>query len=92
MGAMDGVRVLDLTNVLAGPFATELLALAGADMRDGFVLMSSRCSYEIVEKAARRGVRAVAAISAPTAFALRKAREANIALYARAADGFVEVA
>ncbi|MFN2441911.1 MAG: CaiB/BaiF CoA transferase family protein [Thermoanaerobaculia bacterium] len=32
MGAMDGVRVLDLTNVLAGPFATELLALAGAEV------------------------------------------------------------
>ncbi len=68
------------------------LALAGADMSEGFVLMSSRCSYEIIEKAARRGVRAVAAISAPTAFALRKAREANIALYARAADGFAEIA
>lgn len=32
MGAMDGVRVLDLTNVLAGPLATELLALAGAEV------------------------------------------------------------
>ena len=53
--------------------------------------MSSRCSYEIVEKAARCGIKAVASISAPTAFAIRKAGEANIALYAREGDLFVAI-
>lgn len=67
------------------------LTREGADFTDGFVLMSSRCSYEIVEKAARMGVQAVASISAPTAFATRKATEANISLYAHAGDHFVRL-
>jgi len=67
------------------------MAQAGTDVTDGFVLMSSRCSYEIVEKAARRGVQAILTISGPTSFALEKAREANMAVYSRAGDGVVEV-
>lgn len=59
---------------------------------DGFVVMSSRCSYEIVEKAARLGVKAVLSISAPTAFAIRKAKQANLTLYAMAEDRVVAIA
>lgn len=61
-------------------------ARQGAAMGEGFVVMSSRCSYEIVEKAARAGVRAVLSLSAPTAFAIRKAHEADIALYVLAGE------
>lgn len=67
------------------------LVLADADMKAGFVLMSSRCSYELVEKAARCGITALVAISGPTSFALRKAAEANMALYARGPAGVVEL-
>ncbi|TNE62560.1 MAG: formate dehydrogenase accessory sulfurtransferase FdhD [Alphaproteobacteria bacterium] len=56
------------------------LARAGEAVTDGFVLMTSRASYEIVEKAAFAGVTQLVTLSAPTAFAVRRAREANLAL------------
>ncbi len=67
------------------------LVLADIDMKSGFVLMTSRCSYELVEKAARCGITALVTISGPTNFALRKAAEANMALYAHGPDGVVEL-
>lgn len=66
-------------------------ALAMTPAGDGFVVVSSRCSYELVEKAARRGVKAIASISGPTAFAIRKADEARISLYVRSGAGVVAV-
>lgn len=67
------------------------LAVQGAETRDGFVVMSSRCSYELVEKAARRGVRALVSVSGPTNFAVKKAKEANMALFAASKSGVVEI-
>lgn len=67
------------------------LAIAREPADDGFVIVSSRCSYELVEKAARRGVRAILSVSGPTAFAIRKADEANIALYVRSGAGVAAV-
>jgi len=54
----------------------------------GFVVVTSRCSYEMVEKAAVAGFPLMVAISAPTALAIRKAEECGMTLVALArADG-----
>lgn len=66
-------------------------ARANADMKAGFALVSSRCSYELVEKAARFGVPALLSLSAPTAFAIRKAQEANLALYTWSPEGLIAI-
>jgi FdhD protein len=64
-------------------------ARQGLDPSAGFVVVTSRCSYEMVEKAAMAGFPLLVAISAPTALAIRKAEEANLSLVALArADGF----
>lgn len=62
--------------------------LIGAALRDrldlagGFCLITSRCSYEMVQKAAVAGIPALVAISAPTALAIRTARLAGLTLIA----------
>jgi len=50
------------------------LAAVGADLDAGFVLMTSRCSFELVQKAATFGIKALVTISAPTSLALELAR------------------
>lgn len=57
------------------------LALAGRLGEPGFVVMTSRTSYELVRKCARMGVPAFATISAPTSLALQLAREAGMHLW-----------
>jgi FdhD protein len=47
---------------------------------DGFVLVSSRASYEMVVKSAVVGIGCLVAVSAPTAFAVALANEANMTL------------
>jgi len=68
-----------------------MLALAKHSYDDGFLLISSRCSYEIVEKAARLGVKAILSVSSPTSFALQKANEANLSIYGQSRMGVVEL-
>jgi FdhD protein len=51
-----------------------------ADRAAGFLLVTSRASYEMVQKAATAGVRMLVAVSAPTALAVRLADEANLTL------------
>jgi FdhD protein len=63
------------------------LARAGTNLSDGFVLMSSRCSFELVQKCAIAGVGALATVSAPTALALSLAKQAHLKLAALAQSG-----
>ena len=68
------------------------LASAGEDVAEGFVLLTARCSFELVQKAVIAGVPLLATISAPTTLALERAREAGLRLVVVArADGFLEV-
>ncbi len=63
------------------------MAYRGTDPRSGFVIMSSRCSFELVQKCAMAGIGALATISAPTALAHRLAREAGLHLAALSQQG-----
>ncbi|MFM7275562.1 MAG: formate dehydrogenase accessory sulfurtransferase FdhD, partial [Gammaproteobacteria bacterium] len=71
--------------------------LIGANARErrdpssGFALVSSRASYEMVLKSARAGIQVLAAVSAPTALAVRIAAEARLTLVAFARPGRLSV-
>ena len=54
---------------------------------NGFVLMSSRCSFELVQKCAIAGISALATVSAPTALAHRLAKDAGLTLAALSKQG-----
>jgi FdhD protein len=63
------------------------MARANIQPTDGFVLMSSRCSFELVQKCALAGIGALATVSAPTALAHKLAREAGLQLAALSKQG-----
>lgn len=67
---------------LAGALASGGPAAAG-----GFVVVTSRCSYEMVQKAAAIGASAIAAVSAPTSLAIETAEQAGIGLVAFVREG-----
>jgi len=56
------------------------LAAQEVDPHTGFVAVTSRASYEMVHKTATAGIGLLAAISAPTALAVRTAQSANLSL------------
>ena len=63
------------------------LALRGDAGPGGFVVVTSRCSYEMVQKAAAIGASAIAAVSAPTSLAIETAEQAGVALVAFVREG-----
>ena len=56
------------------------MARAGADATGGFLVVTSRASYELVQKSAAAGIPLLAAVSRPTALAVQLAQEAGITL------------
>ncbi len=58
----------------------------GFDVADGFLVVTSRASYEMAMKAASVGIALLAAISAPTALAISLAECANLTLIGFARD------
>lgn len=59
---------------------------AGAPAPDGFVVITSRGSFELVQKAAFMGVPLLATVSAPTALAVRVAHAVGLTLVGFARD------
>ena len=60
-------------------------------LQNGLVLVSSRASFEMVQKCAAAGIGILAAVSAPTALAIRLAQNTNVALlgFVRNADATI---
>lgn len=56
------------------------LARAGTDPGSGFILLSARCSYELVDKTVRAGCPMLVTISAPTSLAAERAEAAGLTL------------
>jgi FdhD protein len=58
------------------------LVRAGCDFSAGYMLITSRASYEMVQKCTTLGISLLVALSAPTAFAVRLARRSGLTLVA----------
>ena len=56
------------------------LALNGVNAAQGFIAVTSRASFEMVQKTASAGVPLLAAVSAPTSFAVTTAERAGLTL------------
>jgi formate dehydrogenase accessory protein FdhD len=63
------------------------MAMEGHAFDNGFAVITSRASSEMVQKAATVGMRILAAISAPTELAIRLADHANLTLVGFARNG-----
>lgn len=63
----------------------------GVNPKDGFLLITSRASFEMIEKAALYGAQTIVAVSAPTSLAIQRAEALGVRLLAVARqDSMIE--
>jgi FdhD protein len=60
---------------------------SGGDAANGFCLITSRCSFEMVQKAVAAGFAILVSAGAPTARAIRLAMAAGLTLYSLSREG-----
>jgi FdhD protein len=68
-----------------------ILAREGVDPQSGFALITSRCSFEMVQKSAVAGIPVLVAISAPTSLAIEIAERSRVTLAAFAREDGINV-